>query len=80
MTKTFNGQLVPIKIPENGRWVSTETAAKLFKNGKGITHKRMMNRIYEGKHNGFVKKDHLGNWWVFIPDFNFPTTTTLRAA
>lgn len=39
-----------------------------------------MNRIYEGKHNGFVKKDHLGNWWVFIPDFNFPTTTTLRAA
>jgi hypothetical protein len=79
MNTNLKGQLIPIKTPENGRWVSPDVAATYFKKGKGITKKRMMNRIYAGMHNGFVKRDHLGNWWVFIPD-TYSSYHPLKAA
>lgn len=55
----------------NGRWVSPAEAAMLAKNGKGVTLKRMMDKIYSGQLHGFVEQDHLGSWWVFLPEREF---------
>lgn len=73
------GRLKPITTPTNGTWVSPEVAARLFKNGKGITVGRLMDKIYAGELNGNVKRDHLG-WWVFIPDRVIEKTEPLKAA
>jgi hypothetical protein len=75
----MKGRLTPIMPPANGEWVSPEVAAKLAKNGRGITIKRMMDKIYAGELNGYVKKDYLG-WWVFVPYRSIQQTEPLKAA
>ena len=74
------GRLIPIKQPINGRWVPPADAAKLARNGKGIKLYYLMEKIYAGKLIGFVKRDHLGSWWVFVPDNEIKQTEPLRAA
>lgn len=71
-TENNKGNLTPIMPPTNGVWMAPQQAAKYFRNGKGISIGRLMNKIYAGELNGLVKHDHLG-WKVFIPNYNNET-------
>lgn len=66
MKTTTGGMVRPITEPGNGVWMTPESARHYFRNGRGIAIGTMMNKIYSGRLNGFVKHDHLG-WKVFIP-------------
>lgn len=68
-TENNKSKLLPMLPTVEGVWLSPEQACKYFKNGKGISIGTLMNKIYSGKLNGFIKHDHLG-WRIFIPTYH----------
>jgi len=59
-------KLFPITTHAEGIWMEPGKACKYWRNGKGISAKRLMNIIYSGALHGKVKRDHTG-WYVLVP-------------
>lgn len=52
VSKTFAvpaGKVIPMYGTHISEWITAEEAAKLFRSGKGISVRSLMNKVYGGK-------------------------------
>jgi hypothetical protein len=81
MENNKKAQIIPLDwYRKDGVWLSPESAAKYFRNGKGIAIGTLYNNLRSGKLQDVAMKDAFG-WWILIPQHLIDEKTNpLKAA